>query len=137
MDSGDATHSASSGTTHLTVTRDATATTVAIEPSGVPVGGSVTLSARVTSALTALLVALRTFTAAGTTLCTAILSGGAGSCAAVFPSAGSYQVTGKVSRHGDVCPSSGTGTLGVTQNPDHDHRLGGPAASINAWASPR
>ncbi len=115
---GDSFFAPSSGTTSLTVTPPsgaaATTTSVAVLPTSVTQGQSVTYSATVapqtgSGTPTGTVV----FTVGATTLCTATLSGGAGSCAATNAPTGTDTVTGTYSGDQNFAQSQGTATLTV------------------------
>jgi hypothetical protein len=115
---GDAVFAGSQGTTTLTVTAPTarpTTTTVGVSPTTTPFGGTVTYSATVApTAGSGTPTGTVAFTIGSTTLCTATLSGGSGSCTAANAPVGTDTVTGTYSGDTSFLFSSGTTTLTVT-----------------------
>jgi hypothetical protein len=115
--SGGAGLSASTGTTTLTVTKAPTQTGVTAVASTGTLGSSVTYKATVTTSTTGLPTPTGsvTFTAGSTSLCTATLSSGSGSCSATTAPVGSDTISGAYT--GDTDFSGSTGTTSLVVNP--------------------
>lgn len=110
---GDATHSGSSGKTMLTVEVGASSTSVSVSLTAVTYGTSVTYSAVVTGG-SATPTGSVAFTVAGVAACTAMLSGGSGSCSsASAPVGNDDNVFGSFSGDSTYSASSGDASLTV------------------------
>jgi hypothetical protein len=110
--SGDSTFAASTGTAALAVTQGATTTSVTVAPPTIVSGQSVSYSTTVSSAV-GTPTGTVTFTVGSTTLCTAILAGGAGTCFTSNAPAGADTVTATYSGDTELAGSTGTTTLTV------------------------
>ncbi len=110
--------SASTGTTTLVV-EEASQTAVSASPSPVTFGSSVTYAATVTSVVTGLPTPTGsvTFTTGATTLCTAPLTNGTGSCSTSAAPAGMDTITGTYSSDSVFGHSTGTAPLVVNKAP--------------------
>jgi hypothetical protein len=108
--------SASTGTTSLVV-KAPTQTSVGVSPSPVAHGSSVTYSTTVTTTATGLPAPTGsvTFSAGSTTLCTATLSNGSGSCSSTAAPVGSDTVSGAYSGDSVFGGSTGSTTLLVEE----------------------
>ena len=111
--SGDAADGPSSGSTPLVV-REASATAVSVQPASTTPGSPVTYSASVTPvAGPGDPTGSVTFAAGATALCTATLSGGAGSCTSAGAPVGADTVTGTYGGDWTYVGSDGTAPLDV------------------------
>lgn len=89
-----------------------TTTTISVSPTSTTQGSSVTYSASVKGSTTP--TGTVSFTTGSTSLCTATLSGGAGSCTATNAPVGSDSITGTYSGDSSHAGSSGSARLTVT-----------------------
>lgn len=113
--SGDKIRAGSSRTAGLTVAKDATSTSVSVNPSDVGLGAPATMSATVSSAH-GTPTGTVAFTDGSQTLCTATLTGGTATCSGAEGAASTYTVTGKYSGDATHAGSSGSTTLTVNQD---------------------
>ena len=113
---GDAAHAGSSGTAGVTVKLLATTTAVTVGTATPYPGESVTLSATVSSAVTA--TGTVDFSDAGGHLCTGTLAGGTAQCAYTWAAKGGpYTITGTYSGDATHAGSAGTAAGTVTVTP--------------------
>jgi photosystem II stability/assembly factor-like uncharacterized protein len=112
--SGDPNFGPSSGSLRLTVVPISSTVTVTAAPSPVVAGQSVTYSATVTGSSSVTPTGSVVFSIGSSTMCTAQLVNGAGSCASNQALQGSDTVTGSYSGDSSDLPSSATTTLVVT-----------------------
>jgi len=129
--SGDGSHSSSAGSTTITVNAtgpSATSTSVGASPSSVTPGTTVTYSATVTGTSTP--TGSVTFSTGATTLCSATLVGGVGSCTATNAPLGVDVITGAYSGDGTHSASSGSTSLTVGGDTCLDQGYTGNAAFV-------
>ncbi|HLI54996.1 MAG TPA: Ig-like domain-containing protein, partial [Acidimicrobiales bacterium] len=104
----------SQGTTTVTVAQASSSTAVSVSPTSATYGQSVTYSATVTGTSGgATPTGSVAFSVGSTALCTAILTGGSGSCASKAAPAGTDTVTGTYSGDPNYATSSGNASLVV------------------------
>ena len=125
---GDSDFTTSSGTSSSTLTVSqssppsssgpaASATAVSVSPPSVDYGQSVTYSATVSGSGATVPAGTVSFSVGSTQLCSATLSGGAGSCTSAGAPAGTDTVNGVYSGNTDYSPSSASTTLTVSVPP--------------------
>ncbi len=110
--SGDATFGPAAGTTTLAVFKAASSTSIAVSPTNVAFGRSVTYSAKVSSAAGEPTGSV-TFTSKGAQLCTANVDNGRAGCTASTAPPGNNAVTATFSGNGNVDGSAATAATAV------------------------
>ncbi len=136
--SGDGSFVGSNGTTTLAVSKSPSQTSIG-SLSPVPVGSSVTYSATVTPTIMGFsLSGSVTFSTGSTSLCTATLFNGSGSCTSSAAPAGSDAISGTYSGNSSFSGSTGTTTLVVNDPPPpptHGYWLVGSDGGIFTFGS--
>jgi hypothetical protein len=129
--SGDPTHAVSTGSASVTISKDATTTSDSVAPATADLGTPVAYSAAVSSAV-GTPTGTVAFTVGSTSLCTATLSGGSGTCTSNLAPFGSDTVRATYEGATDYAGSSGTTPLTITEPPLTVANLSLPASTVGA-----